>query len=217
MKENNYRLCSFLILLLFFVTACNDNNKQAEQKTTGAPDKETTKNITKVIEPPAETKRGPVINITDTLSIKQLVLTMKDSAATMERIGLKLGEIYGVKLAAIMKKNNLKNMGAPVAWYKTSKAPYFFEAGLPVNKKPSKLSGGAYIKEIGIDSIVVAHFYGPYELLPQGYDALRDWIKSHKKKINGVPYEIYVDDPVDSTGKPKDPYKVRTDIIFAWK
>jgi hypothetical protein len=57
---------------------------------------------------------------------------------------------------------------------KLPKLPTFLKQDYQFNKKPSKLSGGAYIKEIGIDSIVVAHFYGPYELLPQGYDALRD-------------------------------------------
>ncbi len=107
--------------------------------------------------------------------------------------------------------------GAPVAWYKGQKAPYFFEAGIPIDKKPAKLPSGTFIKQIGIDSIVVAHFYGPYDLLPQAYDALKDWLKDHKKTDKGAPYEIYVGDPFDSTGKPKDPYKVQTDILFPWK
>ncbi len=74
-----------------------------------------------------------------------------------------------------------------------------------------------YIKQIGIDSIVVAHFYGPYDLIPQAYDALRDWLKDHKKRVKGEPYEIYVDAPIDSAGKAKDPYKVQTNIVFSWK
>ena len=104
-----------------------------------------------------------------------------------------------------------------MAWYKREKAIYFFEAGIPVDKKPSKLPKGTFIKEIGIDSIVVAHFYGPSELIPTAYDALNEWLKDRKKKIKGAPYEIYVDDPLDADGKPNDPYKVRTDIVFTWK
>ena len=86
-----------------------------------------------------------------------------------------------------------------------------------MDKKPGKLPPGVSVKEIGVDSIVVAHFYGPYDLLPQAYDALKDWMKDHKKKAKGAPYEIYVGDPMDEKGKPKDPYKVQTDIVFPWK
>ncbi|MEO6731118.1 MAG: GyrI-like domain-containing protein [Ferruginibacter sp.] len=210
--KNNDLMYGFLLATVLMSAACN-NNSESQKKTIEEPKKE----ITKAPEPVAETKKGPVINIGDTLSVKQIVLTMKDSAATMDRIGTKLGEIYGVKLAAVIKKNNLKTTGAPMAWYKGTKAPYFFEAGIPVDKKPAKLPAGMYVKQTGIDSIVVAHFYGPYDMLPQAYDALNEWVKDRKKKIKGAPYEVYVDDPLDSTGKPKDPYKVRTDVVFAWK
>jgi effector-binding domain-containing protein len=211
MKKHSYLLQGLLFAILLFVISCNNN--QTEKKVTEPAKKDTPK----VEEKELETKRGPVINIADTLSLKRIVLTMKDSAATMERVSLKLSAIYDVKLAAIIKKNNLKSTGSPMAWYKGEKAPYFFEAGIPVDKKPSKLPKGAFIKEMGVDSIVVAHFYGPYELIPTAYDALKDWMKDRKKKIKGAPYEIYVDDPLEADGKPKDPYKVRTDIVFAWK
>ena len=211
MKENNYLLHGLLITTLLFATACNNNRD--EKKIKEEPKKETPK----AEEPVVETKRGPVINIGDTLSVKRMVLTMKDSAATMQRVSMKLGQIYGVKLAATIKKNNLKMTGAPVAWYKGQKAPYFFEAGIPVDKKPSKLPAGMYIKQIGIDSVVVAHFYGPYDLIPQAYDALKEWLKNHRKTVKGAPYEIYVDAPIDTAGKPKDPYKIQTDIVFSWK
>lgn len=175
------------------------------------------KDSPKVEEKVVETKRGPVINIADTLSLKRIVLTMKDSAATMEGVSVKLRSIYEVKLAAIIRKNNLKSTGSPMAWYKGKKTPYFFEAGIPVDKRPTKLPKGTFIKEMAIDSIVAAHFYGPSELIPTAYDALTEWLKDRKKKIKGSPYEIYVDNPLDATGKPNDPYKVRTDIVFAWK
>jgi hypothetical protein len=211
MKKYTVLKAGLLITSMVFLFACNNSTpekKVAELPKEAAP---------KAKEPIIETKRGPVINIGDTLSIKRMVLTIKDSAATMERVGVKLNDLYGVKLAAIIKKNNLKVTGSPVAWYKGMKAPYFFEAGIPVDKKPAKLPPYAHLKEIGVDSIVVAHFYGPYELIPQAYDALKDWLKDHKKIIKGAPYEVYVDSPIDAEGKPKDPYKVQTDIVFAWK
>ena len=196
-----------LVCCLF---ACNDGGK----KETGVtPPKDTVVSQ----EPAAEVKRPPIINIGDTLSVKRIVLTVKDSAASIERVNIKLSEIYDVTLADFIKKNKLKITGRPMAWYKSPEPPFFFEAGIPVDKRPAKLPAGIKIKETGIDSIVVAHFYGPYELLSQGYTVLEDLLKDRKKKLKGQPYEIYVDDPVDSNGLPKNPYKVLTEIVFPYK
>jgi effector-binding domain-containing protein len=164
-----------------------------------------------------EEKQSAIINIQDTIATKATVLYMKDSAKIFERIGPKLAMIYGAKLGDFLKKSGIKMVGAPMAWYKTDKAPYFFEAGVPVNKKPAKLSANIYIREITADSVVVAHCYGPYNLLSQGYTALKDWMKDEQKKPNGAPYEIYTGDPIDKNGKPIDPFKVRTDIVFPRK
>lgn len=217
MKRTTYLQALFTAACcIVVITSCNNNN-DASKTGKEAATKDTVVKKPVVEAKPAESKRGPIINITDTLSVKRIVITVKDSAATMPRISIKLAEIYGIKLAAVLKKNNLKTTGSPIAWYKSEKPPYFFEAGLPVDKRPSKPGPGVQVKEIGIDSIVVAHFYGPYELIPQAYDALRDWIKDHKKKAKGAPYEIYIDEPVEKDGRPKDPYKVQTDIVFPWK
>lgn len=163
---------------------------------------------------PAPKQRAPIINITDTVAIKQIVIYMKDSARSSERIGLKLNNIYEKTLAELIKKNKLTRTGAKMAWFRTSSEPFFFEAGIPVNKKPAKLPKNVFIKNIGGDSAVVAHFYGPYELTYEGYGALREWLKDNKKKASGAPYEIYVGNPIDSKGKATDPYKVQTDIVF---
>ena len=212
-----YKIYLIVLLIACFasaiLSACNGDNHDREKKVV-----DTLKiNSPKVAEKPGETKRGPVINIADTLSVKRMLLTMKDSAATLQGVSKKLADIYSGKLSALIKKNKLKISGAPVAWYKSEKPPYFFEAGIPVDKKPSNLPKGVFVKTIGSDSIVVAHFYGPYELIPQAYDALKDWMKEHKKRSKNPPYEIYVDDAVDASGKLKDPYKVQTDVVFSWR
>ncbi|MEO6719650.1 MAG: GyrI-like domain-containing protein [Ferruginibacter sp.] len=209
MKKNLTRSLIAFVGLFVCLEACNN---EGEKKTEPIAKKDSVVVEEKVAEP----KRAPVINITDTLSVKRIVLIMKDSATTMERISVKLGEIYG-KISVVVKKNNLKTTGAPMAWYRTQKAPYFFEAGIPVDKRPSKITSGVQVKETGVDSAIVAHFYGPYDLLPQAYHAVKEMLKDRKKKLKSPPYEIYVDDPVDSTGKAKDPYKVQTDIVFPWK
>ena len=218
MKMNNLRIIilmqAFAIVLL---CACNSQTQTEKEPTVIKSADSPAVEKTKPTEAAVPTNRPPIINITDTLSVKQLVLCIKDSAATYDRISLKLGQLYGVKLAAIIKKNNLKVTGQPMAWYKSRKAPYFFEAGIPVDKRPRKLSANAFIKEIGVDSVVVAHFYGGYDLLPQAYEALTDIIKDRKRTLKSKPYEIYVDDPMDKEGKLKDPYKVQTDVVFPWR
>ena len=205
------------VLAIVLLYACNNQSQTEKEpaiiKSTDSP----LVKKTKPSEAALPTNRPPIINITDTLSVKQLVLCMKDSASNYDRISLKLGQLYGVKLAAVIKKNNLKVTGQPMAWYKARKAPYFFEAGIPVDKRPRKLPANAFIKEIGVDSVVVAHFYGGYDLLPQAYEALTDILKDRKRSLKSKPYEIYINDPMDKEGKLKDPYKVQTDVVFPWR
>lgn len=203
----------FLIIIFLFFAACNNKDKkeQKEPSTTFIIKKDTAqpnKNGTP--------QRPPIVNISDTFALKYTVLYMKDSAATSDRISLKLAKIYGTKIPELIKKQQLKVTGPPIAWYKTTKAPFFFEAGIPINKKPSKLPKGIFVKTIGGDKAVIAHFYGPYSITSMGYEALADFVKSNNKKRNGLPYEIYVTEPVGKDGKAIDPYKVQTDIIYPY-
>lgn len=208
---------NFYIPVLFSISfyACNNSDKKVTE-----PQKDTVTIETKTPEvkkEAVEAVKPAIVNIVDTVSQKMTVIYMKDSAKVFERIGLKLGEIYGIKLAEVLKKNNIKAAGAPMAWYKSLKAPYFFEAGIPVTKRPAKIPNNVFVREMNADSVILAHFYGPYSLLGQGYDAIKERMKDEKKSSNGAPYEIYMDDPIDKEGKPVDPYKVRTDIVFPRK
>lgn len=194
--------------------SCNNSGKEvkpAKDSTKTAIRKETPK------VPEGKFQRPPIVNIVDTMAAKSIVIFSKDSAANFERISLKLGKIYGVKLPEYIKKNNLKAVGPPMAWYRKQKAPYFFEAGIPVNKKGNKSVGGVQVREMGISKVVIAHFYGPFNLLPVGYDAIKEWMKDNKKTAAGPSYEIYITDPLDKDGKAIDPYKIQTDIVFPIK
>jgi effector-binding domain-containing protein len=216
----------FLFSILFFVFislfSCGNNDKKDKP----ADKIDSTKPVTKKEEnKEADSKyqRPPIVNIVDTLAPKRIVIYCKDSAANFERIALKLGNIYGVKLAEYIKKNNLKMAGAPMAWYTKQpavsggKAPYFFEAGVPVNKAGAKGVAGVQMREINAGKAVIAHFFGPFDLLPQGYDAIKEFIKDNKKTAAGPAYEVYLTDPMDKNGKAVDPYKIQTDIVFPIK
>jgi effector-binding domain-containing protein len=170
-----------------------------------------------VVEAPKPVNRPPVIHITDTVDTKRMVLCVRDSAAVYERIAPKLGEIYLVRIGALIGKSGVRITGKPMAWFTRKDGAFFFEAGFPVDKKPAKLPPQFLIRETKSDSITMAHFYGPYPLVSEGYTALEEYLLNNGRSAKGQPYELYVDDPVDSTGKPKDPWKVRTDIVFPWK
>ncbi len=208
-----------ILLSGIFIVGCNDTKKEKQQepkKTDTVIRKNNTPTDSNNSQQTAATK-PPILNMTDTISTKKIVLVIKDSAATEERISLKLAAIFGDKLQDAIKKNSLKVVGPPIAWYQSQKAPFFFEAGFPVDKKPTNISAPAKIKEIGIDSVVVVHFYGPYNLTAHAYEAASDWMKSNGKSPKATPYEIYVTDPMGADGKPIDPYKVQTDIVFPIK
>lgn len=211
-KLKNYLL---ILAMAAVVVSCNSKDDKSKDEPKDSTRTEVKKEIKK--EPEPEYKRPPIINIVDTLAPRRIVAFMKDSAANIERIGPKLINICSVKLAEYLKKNNLKVAGAPMAWFRKNKAPYFFEAGIPVNKKGNKPMKGVQVKEMPAGKVIIAHFYGPYELLPQGYDAIKEFIKDNKKVAVGAPYEIYITHPVDKDGKPVDPYKVQTDIVFPIK
>lgn len=207
--------CTLLFSMIFFCSCNSRSDKKQEE-----PQKDTSKKVIKKVTipvPEVKYQRPPIVNIVDTVSPKRLIIYCKDSAATFERISLKLGKVYGTKLAEYIKKNNLKVAGAPLAWYKKLNAPYFFEAGIPVNKKGTKKMTGVQLRELSSGKAIVAHFYGPFDLLPEGYDAIKEFIKDNKKIAAGAPYEIYVTDPFDKNGKPIDPYKIQTDIVFPIK
>ncbi|MBK8611105.1 MAG: GyrI-like domain-containing protein [Chitinophagaceae bacterium] len=221
MNNNHANFFGLIILGILGLYGCsnqeNNNNSGTKKDSSSTAPKE------KPIKSDAAYKRPPIVQIVDTLSPKRTVIYCKDSAASFDRISLKLGNIYGEKLGQYIKKNKLTPTGAPMAWYKTQsagsdgKAPYFFEAGIPVNKAGKTAVPGIRVRELAAGKAVIAHFFGPFDLLNQGYDAIKEWMKDNKKTAAGAPYEIYLTDPIDKNGKPVDPYKIQTDIIFPVK
>ncbi len=161
--------------------------------------------------------KGPIINIIDTIELKRIVLTVKDTAATSAGMSAKLNEIFNRKLPAAARVSNLKIIGQPMAWYNTQKAYYSFEAGLPVDKAPAKAIKGISIRRTTGDSAFVAHFFGPYELTAAGYEALNEMVKERGKKKASAAYEVYVKNPFEVTTVKTDPYRWQTDIVMPYK
>ncbi len=212
MKPNPILLLSICFLLSIVFFSCGDDK---------AIEKEKPSIILKKDKPKSKTDTTPsavpIINIADTIELNNWVLCFKDSAINTVRLSKKLTQIYDEKIAVVIKKNKIKQTGPSMAWYKSQKAPFFFEAGIPVDKKPAKLPKNAFMKKLGGTRIIVAHYYGPYEETVQAYQILKDWIKENHKKIAGPSYEIYIGNPIDEAGNIVDPYKVQTDIVIPYR
>lgn len=212
-KYLHYFLLSLISLVFFSCGGNNDNPSDKAKKDSG----KITVKVDTIKKTETKYERPPIVNIVDTIAPKRTVIYAKDSSASFEGISIKLANIYSNKLGVYVKKNNLKTAGAPMAWYTKQKPPYFFEAGVPVNKAGAKPVAGVVVKEMAAGKAIIAHFYGPFNLLPQGYDAIREYIKDNKLTTNGMAYEVYLSDPFDKDGKAVDPYKIQTDIIFPIK
>lgn len=208
----NYLQSVVAVLVLLFATSCSNTNNDKPDSVPAVVYKKDTSAV-------VETKqKAPIINITDTVTIPGYVLVVKDSAATSEGMSKKMSKIYDSILPAFAKNHKIEIESSRMAWYKKNTAPFFFEAGYRVNKKPNaKLPKNIIIKELKADSCVVAHFFGPYDLTYRAYEALNEWLKDYDKKQRGAAYEIYIGDLYDANGKKNDPYKVQTDIVFPHK
>ncbi len=160
--------------------------------------------------PAATIQQNPRISIEEKTIPAQTVIYVTDSASSTAGITQKFMQIIPVELGGFAKKNGLKMAGAPCAWYNGSKPPFVFDIGVPIDKTPPAADGRVKIREIKAGKVVVAHFYGPYDLTVQGYNAVETWLKERHRTAAGAPYEVYLGDP----GIEKDPYKILTDIIF---
>lgn len=155
----------------------------------------------------------PHYTIEEAVVTKKIVVYVTDSANSTEEISKKFMQIIPVELGGFLKKHHLQMAGVPMAWYNTQSIPLVFDIAAPVNKAPDTTEGRIKVREVAAGKVVVAHFYGPYDLTIKAYEAVAAWMKQHNKIADGAPYEVYLGDP----GVEKDPYKILTDIVFPVK
>jgi len=201
---------SLLIFLIFVLlsVSCKDSKEKLPKAAPFVKQKETKKSVA---------QKGPIINIIDTVEIKRTILCLKDSAANMEILKDKLSSIFKKILPDAILVSKLKIIGDPMVWYQSNKAPFFFKAGIPVDKVPAKLSKGIFITKTGGDSALVAHFFGPLELLGVGHDALTDMLRENNKKRTSPAYEVYRDSIYLKNNEETNYYKLQTDIVMPYK
>lgn len=200
----------------FFKTAIGKYMGLFMDKLVGPSFEQGLNDIKKIAESPkplttlTDVSKPPVIKIEETdIKLQQILVIENLSANSVDAIGQELGVAFG-KLNSEIKSQGLGVSGPPMVWYKNKKSPIIFTAGLPVNKPSIKLAVGFKLVTLQASKGVVAHFFGPYELISKGYEALGNWLLNNRKKFVGKPFEVYITDPQAE----KDPYKWQTDIYF---
>jgi effector-binding domain-containing protein len=153
-----------------------------------------------------DTIRKPVITLEETILSPMHILTIPDTAKSMEEIGLLIGKDYG-ELFAFINQQQLQP-GKVLAFYYSSEVPFVMDVAVEVNKLPQQLTGRIKAKEIEGGKAIVAHYQGPYEQIAMAYAELNNWIKKNNKEQVGLPFESYLNDPYSV----KDPWELRTDI-----
>ncbi len=120
------------------------------------------------------------IGITDSCDLKDVSLRMKD--------------LYD-ELTIFAAKSGLSMIHRPIAVYrKFTEKQAVFEVGIPVNGMV-QASGRIRNETMPGGNNVTADYYGSYDTLEDGHNAVQRWLTHHGKKVNGYPWEMYVTDP----------------------
>lgn len=214
MQANSFIKIFFSLLILCISTSCKTKKEKLKEQSN--------KLNAEIVRKDSSIKdvvfqKAPIINLEQGNLTRQYIIYKKDSANSSADISSKMRKYAEVDLPEIIKKLKVEKIGAPTAWFITESAPFYFEIGLEVNKKPANVPKPYKLRILEPAKAIIAHYYGPYSNTIMAYEVLNDWLKSNKKqKIEG-PYEVFIDSPFDENGKAKDPYKVQTDIICLFK
>ena len=118
-------------------------------------------------------------------------------------MGAAFGEIMGVVQAA-----GSSPAGMPFTRYHEMHGQSVdFACGIPVTSAVGS-SGRATADELPAGRVATVTHVGPYDQLKTTWDAVMGWVQSEGLTPNGLPWEVYVDDPTTV-----EPAKLRTEIF----
>ena len=155
---------------------------------------------------PSDTARKPSVTLQDTLMDPMLILMIRDTAACHDDLGRAFSKDYG-ELFTYIGQNDLRP-GKLLAQYYTFKSAFIFDVAVQIDRLPTTTKGRIKINRINGGNVVIAHYIGPYDQIGMAYSALDYWLEKNDKAAGGLPFEVYLNDPVTV----QDPYDLRTDI-----
>jgi effector-binding domain-containing protein len=146
-----------------------------------------------------------------TLERRQLhamkLLYCRIQAQRVEEVAIWLNAAY-VEICQYINAHHL-SCGKVIGYYYTYESPYLFDAAMEVDSIPpldaeSRIKGRQ--QEPG--EVLIAHYKGPYEKASLAYEAIANWLKTYNVQPDGLPFEVYLNDPVTT----KDRSQLRTDV-----
>jgi effector-binding domain-containing protein/ribosome-associated toxin RatA of RatAB toxin-antitoxin module len=128
------------------------------------------------------TKPQPIIYITDSCS--------------MDKIGEKMGEMYG-SLQAFLGKNKGESIGMPMAiWHNFDVKNMVFEAAFPVAKE-MPAGDGVQSRTMPATKVLIVSHFGPYAAMEKSTEEVMAYIQKQGYEINGYEFDVYMNDPAD--------------------
>jgi len=134
------------------------------------------------------------------------ILFISDTAATTPDIKSIFGKGYG-EIMELVQQNKLQPIKF-MAWYSSAQPPWPIDIAVEVNKMPEKMNGHIHSKIQAGGQVLIAHIWGPYDQVGQGYRAIEKWLKENDRKAKSPPFEVYVNDPATV----KSPAEIQTDV-----
>ncbi len=124
-------------------------------------------------------------------------------------ISKKMSGLYK-DLMVFVARSDLSMTNRPIAIYhQVDDKQVVFEVGIPVDKEVQG-AGKIQCKTMPAGNNVVADYYGSYDTLEDGHNAIQQWLERYRRTLRGYPWEIYVTDPTTE----QDPNKWLTRIFY---
>ena len=118
-----------------------------------------------------------------------------------------------VELLIFAAKSGIELTVRPIVVYHRLDEKFaVFEVGMPVAAH-TPVSGNIRFKTMPGGEKVVANYYGEYDTLEDGHNAIQHWLMRYRRKQDGVIWETYITDPTDEP----DPNKWLTRIYYPVK
>jgi len=135
-------------------------------------------------------------------------ISILDSCA-LNDVSQRLNELYN-ELLIFGARSGVAITARPIAIYHRFDENWaVFEAGIPVVEE-MLVSGRILYLTMPESNQVVADYYGSYDTLEDGHNAVQQWLMRYRRKLSGYPWEMFVTDP---TAEP-DPNKWLTRIFY---
>lgn len=153
-----------------------------------------------------DTSKKPNFFLEETTIKPMAIVFIRDTVAMSS-----LSKIFGTDYAeifAFISQSGLRP-GKTMAFYHNYSDPVSLDVAVEVDQLPVQCKGRIQSRMAEGGSAVVAHYQGPYENMQIPYNAITKWLESNFKQAKGIPFEVYLNDPMTVS----DQYELKTDII----